>query len=193
MAENEKSDLKPVEDLLAAAAQPAEAPVAAEEAGSEVLPDLNQLQQSLQEAESRCVRLRADFDNYRKRTLASQAEANQEEKKRLIRELLDVLDNFQRAMEHAGSDDFAVGVQAIQQQLLTILGRHGLERLEAEGRNFDPNFHEVLDTVALADQPDQTVTRVYKEGYLFGGRLLRPAMVQVAVRPETPATEEGKS
>lgn len=193
MAENEKSDLKPVEDLLAAATQPAEAPVAAEEAGSEVLPDLNQLQQSLQEAESRCVRLRADFDNYRKRTLASQAEANQEEKKRLIRDLLDVVDNFQRAMEHAGSDDFAAGVQAIQQQLLSILDRHGLERLEAEGRNFDPNFHEVLDTVALADQPDQTVTRVYKEGYLFGGRLLRPAMVQVAVRPETPATEEGKS
>lgn len=192
MAENEKPDLKPVEDLLAAAAQSEESPGAAEEAGNEVLPDLNQLQQSLQEAEIRCVRLRADFDNFRKRTLASQAEANQQEKKRLIRELLDVVDNFQRAMEHAGSDDFAAGVLAIQQQLLTILGRHGLEKLEAQGRTFDPNFHEVLDTAASADQPDQTITRVYKDGYLFGGRLLRPAMVQVAVRPEPPTTgDEG--
>ena len=113
-----------------------------------MLPDLAQLQQSLQEAENRCMRVMADFDNFRKRTLANQAEANREEKKRLILDLLEVVDNFQRAMEHAGGEDFVSGMQAIQQQFLSILGRHGLERLEAQDRPFDPNFHEVLDTVA---------------------------------------------
>jgi molecular chaperone GrpE len=193
MSENEKQNLKALEDLLAAAAQPLEPSGAAGEAGSEVMPDLAQLQQSLQEAETRCVRVMADFDNFRKRTLANQAEANREEKRRLILELLEVVDNFQRAMEHAGSEDFTSGVQAIQQQLLTILGRHGLERLDAQGRPFDPNVHEVLDTVAASDQPEQTITRVYKDGYLFGGKLLRPSLVQVAVCPEPPSSEEGKS
>ena len=103
------------------------------------------------------------------RALANQAEANREEKRRLILDLLEVVDNFQRAMEHAGGEDFVSGVQAIQQQLLTILARHGLERLEAQARPFDPNFHEVLDTVGAPDQPEQTITRVYKDGYLFGG------------------------
>jgi molecular chaperone GrpE len=157
------------------------------------MPDLAQLQQSLQEAEIRCMRVMADFDNFRKRTLANQAEANREEKRRLILELLEVVDNFQRAMEHAGSEDFTSGVQAIQQQLLTILGRHGLERLDAQDRPFNPNFHEVLDTVGTPDQPEQTITRVYKDGYLCGGRLLRPALVQVAVRPEPPSSEDGNS
>lgn len=191
MSEKDRPDLKAVEDLVAAAA-PASGTTepAAPEAGSEMLPDLTQLQQSLQEAENRCVRVMADFDNFRKRTLANQAEANREEKKRLILDLLEVVDNFQRAMEHAGSEDFASGVQAIQQQLLAILGRHGLEKLDAQGRTFDPNFHEVLDTLGAPDQPEQTITRVYKEGYLFGGRLLRPALVQVAVRPEPPSTGE---
>jgi len=194
MSEKDKPDLKAVEDLVAAAAQSSGTPEpAAAEAGSEMLPDLTQLRQSLQEAENRCMRVMADFDNFRKRTLANQAEANREEKKRLILDLLEVVDNFQRALEHAGSEDFTSGVQAIQQQLLAILGRHGLEKLDAQGRTFDPNFHEVLDTVAASDQPEQTITRVYKEGYLFGGRLLRPALVQVAVRPEPAATEEGKS
>lgn len=191
MSDNENHELKPLEELLAAGAQPSEIhEEAAGEAGCEVLPDLNQLQQSLQEAENRCMRVMADFDNFRKRTLANQTEANREEKKRLILDLLDVMDNFQRAMEHAGSDDFASGVEAIYQQLLVILGRHGLERFEAQGRTFDPSFHEVLDTVAASDQPEQIITRVYKDGYLFGGRLLRPALVQVAVRPEPPATGE---
>jgi molecular chaperone GrpE len=193
MSENEKPNLKAVEDLLAAAAQPHEAgEPEAGSAGGEMLPDLARLQQSLQEAENRCVRVMADFDNFRKRTLANQAEANREEKKRLILDLLEVVDNFQRAMEHAGSEDFVAGIQAIQQQLLSILGRHSLERLEAQDRPFDPNFHEVLDTVAVPDRPDQTITRVYKDGYLFGGRLLRPALVQVAVRPEPPSTEDEK-
>ena len=194
MSENEKPDLKSIEERLAAAGQLPEAPGAAEgEAGSEVLPDLNQLQQSLQEAENRCIRVMADFDNFRKRTLANQSEANREEKKRLIRDLLEVVDNFQRALEHAGSDDFAMGVQAIQQQMLTILGRHGLERLDAQGQPFNPKFHEALDAVAVADQPEQTITRVYKDGYLFEGRMLRPALVQVAIRPEPRAEEEGNS
>ena len=155
--------------------------------------DLAALQQALQEAESRCLRAMADFDNFRRRTQAQQAEASQAEKKRFALDLLEVVDNFQRALDHgapAGAEEFTAGIRAIHQLLLGVLSRHGVERMDVEGTPFDPNVHEVLDTLPDPDRPDQTVTRVYQDGYLFGGRLLRPALVQVSVRPESPAREE---
>jgi molecular chaperone GrpE len=157
---------------------------ASAEACDEMMPELTQLQQALTEADNRCLRVMADFENYRKRTLANQAEASQEGKKQLALELLEVVDNFQRALEHAtGEDEFVTGVRAILQQLLAILGRHGLERLEVMDHPFDPNFHEVLDMVPDPILPEHTITKVYKDGFLFDGRLLRPALVQVSNCP----------
>ena len=158
--------------------------MAAPEAPAPPQAELDACRRELEEARQRHLLLLADFDNYRKRMAASMAESAQEEKRKFIQELLEVVDNFERSMEFqdaASSDDFFKGVQAIHSQLQTLLRNHQVERIESSGQPFDPRLHEILDTKPDPDQPEHTVTRVYKPGYLHQGKVLRPAMVQVSV------------
>lgn len=129
----------------------------------------------------------ADYDNFRKRTEAQRAENAQEEKKRMSLDLLEVLDNFQRALDAVGKDvpqEWVSGLDAARRQFLEILQRHGLTQVEALHRRFDPRFHEVLDVVSSPFFADMEVVHVYQEGFLFNGRLLRPARVRVVQRGE---------
>ncbi|MBN2432542.1 MAG: nucleotide exchange factor GrpE [Acidobacteria bacterium] len=143
---------------------------------------LGQLEEALQKAADRELRLLADFENYRRRTSAHMAEERLEEKKKLVLDLLDVLDSFRLSLEHLPPDTdsfISAGVQAIYRQLQDVLRAHGVERIDPAGETFDPAAHEVLDVVEDADTPPLSVTRVYKYGYTLNDRLIRPALVQV--------------
>lgn len=132
-------------------------------------------------------RLQADFDNYRKRMLREQAATSTRAKARLMEQLLPVLDDFERALEHEGSS----GMELLYKQLRSTLEAEGLEEIEAEGKPFDPNVHEAIDSREDPDVKEIVVQSVYRRGYKVGDQVLRAAMVVVARPPEpTPARNE---
>jgi molecular chaperone GrpE len=102
----------------------------------------------------------------------------------LVREILPVLDDFERALKHETADqDYAKGVELIYQRLAESLKKMGLEAVETGGRQFDPNLHQAVQRVETDDAEDQSILSEFQKGYNFRGKLLRPAMVKVAVKP----------
>jgi molecular chaperone GrpE len=102
----------------------------------------------------------------------------------LVREILPVLDDFERALKAETSDrEYAKGIELIHQRLSEILRRMGLAAIETEGQRFDPNQHQAVQRVETAEAEDQAILEEFQKGYNFRGKLLRPAMVRVAVRP----------
>lgn len=132
----------------------------------------------------RLLRRQAEFDNFRRRTERERSEFLQFAGMELARELLPIVDDFERALKVESSDkDYVRGIELIYQRLSEILKRMGVEPLEAAGRPFDPNVHQAVDRVETPEVADQTVLEEYQKGYNFKGKLLRPAMVKVAVKP----------
>lgn len=144
------------------------------------------LEKALEDAENRFLRAVADFDNYRKRMSQTMAEAGREEQRKLIGDLLEVRDNLRRALEQAKSPDdpLVQGIVTICQLFDSVLEKHGVIRVEALAGRFDPERHEAIDMAEAEGKEPLTITRVYQDGFLFHGRLLRPARVQVARPPE---------
>ena len=139
-------------------------------------------QQELEDAKNRYMRTLADFENFRKRSEREKTEFFKYALAGLIKDLLPVLDNFDRALEHAEEgDDFHKGVLLIYKQLFDVLERHGLKPLDESGVPFDPNIHEAVVTEENPSVPAHTVTAVLQKGYFLHDRLLRPALVKVAV------------
>ena len=102
----------------------------------------------------------------------------------IVRSLIPILDDFRRATKVETADkEYAKGMEMIEQRLLETLKKAGLEPIEAAGKPFDPNLHQAVDRVVSEELPDQTVVEEYQSGYNFKGKLLRPAMVKVAVKP----------
>jgi molecular chaperone GrpE len=131
------------------------------------------------------VRRQADFDNYRKRIERERKDETRRGISRLLHDLLPVLDGFERALAaHPAHDDYRKGVELIYRSLSDTLARHGLERISAEGKKFDPHYHEAIERVETHEHPDGTILQVVQEGYLFDGRVLRPSLVRVAVAHE---------
>jgi molecular chaperone GrpE len=133
------------------------------------------------------LRIKAEFDNYRKRTLREQTEHASVAAIGLLEQILPALDSFDSAVasppDTLDDDDlFVSGVRAVRAQLLELLNKEGLERIDPDpdaGDAFDPNVHEAVATVP-GDGPGQTVSRVFRPGYAMHGRLIRPAMVEVS-------------
>jgi molecular chaperone GrpE len=156
--------------------EPAVAATAPEGEAAEALEDdpvsleLQELQLELEELNRRYIRLQADFDNYRKRTLREREEQSVLAELALLENLLPVLDNFERALANCPSDDpWVEGVLLVQRQLLDILKRCGLEPIEC--------LHQREES---SEVPDGTVLRELKTGYLYKGRLLRASVVIVS-------------
>lgn len=130
------------------------------------------------------LRLKAELENYRKRVQRDQADAVKRAGERIVADLLPVLDNLERAIDHttAGSDPEHLlgGVEAVQRQFLDVLGKEGVESIDPFGQQFDPHLHQAVGQREDADVPDQTVVDVYQKGYQMHGRVVRPAMVIVA-------------
>jgi len=136
----------------------------------------------------RYLRAVAEFDNARKRAARDREDYTRYANESLIRELLPVLDNLDRALQAARSEPAAApltaGVELIQRELLRVLEKFGVTPFVSMGTPFDPGRHEAIARVLAADQPDMTVIGEIARGYLLNGRVLRPAMVTVAMAPE---------
>jgi molecular chaperone GrpE len=133
------------------------------------------------------LRSAADYDNARKRLVKEREEFVRFSQERLLRDLLPILDNFERALSHAPTSEpqaVVAGVQLIWKQLLDILAAHGLKPFSAEGQTFNPHLHESVGEIREAG-PEGVVVREITSGYLLHDRVLRPAKVQIRVSSDT--------
>jgi len=130
------------------------------------------------------LRLQAEFDNYRKRVAREKADLTSRAAERVVAELLPVLDNLERAIEHTLEggelDQLLKGVEMVHQQVVDVFTKEGVEIIDPFGAAFDPLVHQAVGTEENADVPDQTCVKVLQRGYLLGGRVVRPAMVIVS-------------
>jgi molecular chaperone GrpE len=172
----ENSELDPNPDAKAVSED-----VAREDAEAKKLAaDLEELRQTL-------VRHQADFVNYRKRAEKENTEAGRRATARVVEALIPVIDGFEHALaahREAEYENYRKGFELIYKQLLDNLARLGVERIEPLGKSFDPHLHQAMDRVETTDQADGTILEVYQPGYVYHGRVLRPAMVRVAVHPK---------
>lgn len=147
------------------------------------------LRQENTELKNRYLRTLADFDNLRKRTEREKADFARYATSGVLKDIIPVLDNFDRALEHSEADDeFHRGVELIYKQLYDVLTKHGLRPIDEVGAHFDPNIHEAVVREEDASVPSHTVTAILQKGYFLHDRLLRPALVKVAVGgPDQPA------
>ena len=130
------------------------------------------------------VRRQADFENYRKRIERERQTEHHRGIEALIELLLPVLDGFERALAAHGDpgyENYRKGFELIYRQLENILSKKGLEQIDAEGKPFDPHLHHAVERIESSDYPDGTVVGVMQTGYIFHGKVLRPAMVRVTV------------
>ena len=154
-------------------------------------PEIEQLRRALDEKTDRHLRALADLDNAKRRAQREREDYLKYANESLIRDLLPVLDNFDRALAAARDTGEAPGVvdgvELIRRELLKVLEKAGVERYTAVGQTFDPSRHEAVARMVSATQPEGTVVHETAPGYVLRGRVLRPAMVAVAAAPDTDA------
>lgn len=198
--DNRKTELeKKLEaELVAQAADTAaqdETPEDAAETGETQVKDsetlaLAAMTAQCEEYKDMLLRARAEFDNYRKRTLREAERLRKTATEALIRDLLPVVDNLERAAAHAGDapQAFAEGVTMVLMQLKDTLAARGLEAIPAAGEPFDPSVHEALSQMPSNEHPAGVVMDEFQRGYRIGGYVVRPAKVVVSGGPpESPA------
>jgi molecular chaperone GrpE len=152
--------------------------------------DIEELRRQLQDRQDRLLRALAETENVRRRAQRDREDYVKYANESLLRDLIPVLDNFDRALAAArgsANDTVMSGVELIQRELLRVLERAGLTRYSAAGERFDPTRHEAIARVVSADQAPDTVVQETAPGYLLHGRVLRPAMVAVAAAPDEDA------
>jgi molecular chaperone GrpE len=173
-AEDQAEDAK-----LAADAAAADAEVA------KLASDLNELRQTL-------MRRQADFDNYRKRIEKERADDAKRHIARVVEGLIPIIDGFEHALaahREAEYENYRKGFELIYKQLVDNVTRLGVERADPLGKQFDPHLHQAMDRTETTAHEDGTILQVFQPGYLFHGRVLRPAMVRVAVLPGAASKE----
>ena len=129
----------------------------------------------------RSLRLRAEFDNYRRRTKEERAFAEEAGKREILLALLDAMDDFDRALPHVGTapDPVADGLKLIRQRLSDVLHSNGVTPFDSEGQTFDPTIHEAMTMIDGDEGESGTVYAEGRRGYFMNGKLLRPALVAV--------------
>jgi len=146
------------------------------------------LRREAEDLRDRLVRTLADFDNFRKRAERERAEHRRYSVLELVRELVGVVDNLERALAADGDvEDLKRGVEMILRHLVDLLRREGLREVAAVGEPFDPTVHEAVSRHEGPAVTEPTVTRELQRGYLLHDRLVRPAMVEVAMPTSSPA------
>jgi molecular chaperone GrpE len=191
--ENEKHlAIKPVAETAEGAEKGnAESPAVGAEAFAAPPPaDLQAAYEALQaekkELYDRLLRKQAELENLRKRTQREKEEFRQHAAEELVRALLPTLDSIERALKHRDAsvpESFYQGVELIYREVRDVLGRAGLTPIETAGKLFDPHLHQAVETVETSDRRDQEIVEELQRGYKLKHRLLRPAIVKVAVRP----------
>jgi molecular chaperone GrpE len=149
--------------------------------------ELESLRRELQDKQDRLLRALAETDNVRRRAQRDREDYLKYANESLLRDLVPVLDNFDRALAAgrtaAGTASVVEGVELIQRELLRVLERAGVSRYSAVGQRFDPSRHEAIARVVSGEAAPDTVVHETAPGYLLHGRVLRPAMVAVAAAP----------
>jgi molecular chaperone GrpE len=177
--------------LLESSEGPASAPLDA----AALADQLAAAQAEKEELRQTLVRRQADFENYRKRIERERLEEAQRAVARLIEGLLPVLDAFERALaahDDPTYEDYRKGFELIYRQLRDALERQGLNRIEAEGKTFDPHLHHAIERIESEDHEDGAVLEVLQPGYRLRDKVLRPATVRVAVHPGERASQASK-
>jgi molecular chaperone GrpE len=153
-----------------------------EEAESASDDPLAQAQRERDEYLDLARRTQADFENYRKRAAREAAAAGERAKSGLVRELLPVVDNLERALASAGESEqhLAEGVRLVHSELIAMLERHGVQQFDPSGQSFDPTLHEALSTRSEDGAEPGVILDVVEKGYQANGSVLRPARVVVA-------------
>lgn len=155
----------------------------AKEQYNQALAEKEKLQEQAQALTNQYVRLQADFDNFRRRTRENEARASDTIEFATLKKFLPVLDNFDIALKHLESDEagkaYAEGFALINRQLVAVMTDFGVSEIDAEGKHFDPHFHEAVMPVANPELPEDTVAMVFQKGYMYKDEVLRPSKVQV--------------
>ncbi len=150
--------------------------------------ELEKKVKELETVQNQMLRLQADFENARKRSLKAQAELQELANGDLLRQLLEIFDDFQRALTVGVSTQeiatLRAGVDMIARRMEDFLKLYGVEPIEAKGQLFDPTLHEAVAHEATDTVPESTVLEELRRGYTMNGRVLRPAVVKVAVKKE---------
>jgi molecular chaperone GrpE len=157
----------------------------ADDASRESL-EINKLATDLDDLRQTLLRRQADFDNYRKRIEKERTEDQKRATGRVIESLIPVLDGFEQALashKEPEYENYRKGFELIHKQLLDNIAKLGAERVDPVGKLFDPHLHQALDRAETTKHADGTILEVFQPGYVFHGRVLRPAMVRVAVHP----------
>lgn len=136
---------------------------------------------ALSEAQDRFMRLQADFANFRRRSSQEKADISNIILEGFIKDMLPILDNFERALLTKTDDyeAFLKGIKMIFDQFQQILTKNGLETIKTEGAKFDPNFHQAVMRVVDKDKEDDSIEQELQKGYMVHGHVVRPAMVKV--------------
>ncbi len=138
----------------------------------------------LESASNQYARLQADFDNYRRRTKEEQARLSKTVTASIIKKFLPVLDNLDRALAHMSKDEnagpYLEGFQLMEKVFNKVMQEFGLVEIDAQGKPFDPYYHEALMEIQSDDVEEDTVVAVLQKGYMIGEEVLRPSKVQVA-------------
>ena len=139
------------------------------------------LEAALQEKNERLVRLQADFENFRRRTAKEREELAAVVTQNILRDMLPLLDNFERALatENADGGDFRKGIEMIYAQLQEALKKNGLEVIDTNDKMFDPNYHQAVLRIENPDMMDGMIAAELQKGYMAKGHVIRPSMVQV--------------
>ncbi len=144
----------------------------------------DRLKARVEELEDKLLRLAAEFDNYKKRMARQYDDIIRTANDRILIELLDVMDNFERALQHdnenSNFESFRKGTELIFDQMTALLNKHDVRPIEALGKPFDPNLHEALMPVESEEYPEGTVAVEMSKGYMQGGRVLRHSKVGVS-------------
>ena len=164
----------------------------------EAAADVEAAKKQAAEASERLVRLQADWDNYRRRTAQERLDERERAAEKLVVNLLPVLDDMERASEHAAKNDadneslmqFVDGVNAVHDKMLSVLAKEGVEVIDPVGEPFDPLIHQAVGREENKDAYDETVAQVYQKGYSMGGKVIRNAMVTVTFGGPTPKPED---
>lgn len=165
-----------------------------EEEMSKMQEDLEEAEAQTQSAINKMMRLAAEFDNYKKRSAKEHENIRKYAAENLIKELLPIVDNFERAIESASEsnlvppsngrtkdfDSFLDGVKLILSQMINLLEKEGVIAIKAVGETFNPNFHEAVMHINSDKYPENVVTEEYQKGYILKDRVIRPSMVAVS-------------
>lgn len=159
-----------------------------EDSSFDVSSEIKKLQEQSEKFKNDYLYLRAEFENYKRNAIKERAEATKYGAERIINDVLGVLDNFDRALQTKATPEnlstYTQGVEMTAGELRSVLQRNGVSELKTEGSVFDPNFMEALSSEPTNEVPPGHVARVFKKAYKLHDKVIRPAQVVVAKKPE---------